>query len=165
MPQHQPPIQRGTAFATWTRRYRLALFLTGGFVVLLIALFILSPARRAPASRLVESRPTTAVEGVQHTPCPACGIGQRCGASGSCQLESQEPLECVKGSHFDRQNGYCVPDPTPRATPYPTRTWRPGLRPAPTPSGGVRTPQPSPTAGATSTPDREPAPTTTPGGD
>lgn len=143
----------------WARRYQLPLLLTGAFMAMLATMVVLSAGRTRTQAGI--SSPTPAVEAPRHSPCPACGIGERCDKeTGACELEQLTPPPCVKGAHYDADAGYCVPDPTPKPTRVPSKTLEPGptLFTFPPTAAPPRTPRfdPEPTPDITRAPSRTP---------
>lgn len=140
-PQFTSGDPRLAKLRTWSRTYRVPLGMTGAFLAVLV-LFSVAPSPGRSSPEATPPPPTVAPE---RSPCIACGIGERCDElTGTCVLDTETPTPCEKGTHFEEDLGYCVPDPTPEPTPPPSQTLAPDATPRTTPRP---TPEPTPEEG------------------
>lgn len=110
--------------------------MVGAFGVALIAFSLAPLPVQQPVADTLSRTPGP--ETPRRSPCVACGVGQRCDpATGRCELVERTPIPCVHGSTYDPEEGFCIPDETPRPpTPRVVTTPTPDVRsatPAPDP--------------------------------
>lgn len=141
----------------WLRTYRVPVLMTALFGLALAGLALV-PRPNDTSSDITDRPARSRTRAPEHSPCIACPLGKKCDASGQCVFEDTTPPPCEKGTSYDEEEGFCLPDPTAKPTAPPTKTLAPGAvprstpRPSLGPSTGPPTPQPTPVA----TP-REPA--------
>ncbi len=109
----------------------------GAFAAALVAFSLAPVPVQEPVADTIARTPGPQTP--SRSPCVACGVGHSCDpATGRCELVERTPIPCVRGSTYDPDEGFCIPDetpppPTPRVVATPTPDVRTAT-PAPTPS-------------------------------
>jgi type VI secretion system secreted protein VgrG len=121
--------------ARWVRIYRAPLVMSALFVAVLLALVVTSDPNRDARRPAGATDVADLVEAPARSPCPACGIGQRCDeATGQCIVVERTPLPCEEDTHYDEEQQYCVPDNTPPPVREPRVTREPAVTEEPPPT-------------------------------
>lgn len=147
----------------WARLYQTPLWLTAGFIALLV-IFALTPDPTRDAAD-VGVNPTSEPTPGPHE-CVVCSIDKTCDPkSGRCMFLDATPLPCVEGAKYDEKAGFCLPTGQPTIPPELLQTpdefgQLPG---SPRPTDDTATPEPTNDRGRfeTQPPQTEP-PVTTP---